>query len=113
MRLIDTAQHKNITCNVYADNISKDGIYRDGINFVTFERHYTAFRECLGVYSSPSHNKRSKNVVIELKLKASSKAELDGFVRSENAWLERQYKKMGAANKGKAQIFTMLRNKGY
>jgi len=113
MKVIKKETYKNITVNYYVDKVNEDCLYVDKYGNVTHYDEYTVKREAINIYSSPKNtNKRKKQTfdVTVFSLRGGRKA-LNKHREAENRWVDREYRKMGAANGG--SIFTMLKNKGF
>lgn len=112
-KLLDKATFKNITCEVYANGESADGIYIKPNGSFSFDSlHDLAYREAYLTYNSPKHNKRKKKVTtITIYVEATTKANYQRIIARENNWVIKESKRLGPAQSG--SIYTMLRNKGY
>ena len=111
MKVIAEHRHKNVICQVLARKESEVYIKSDGSYFLGDAMEF-ARKNAFDFWGSPKNNKRSrKTTTIKEILTPSDKESLKRFRECENAWVNKELKRIGHAKTG--GVFTMLKNKGY
>jgi hypothetical protein len=102
--LVKTFTFKNITLEIHSNKISPDNLYYnpESGDFKTLDENYL-LREVNSYRTSPAYGKRKK-VAARIDLVASSQNELNSFIKSENAWVERECKKINPKALGGAKV---------
>ena len=97
--LIKEFTFKNVCLQVYANAKSVDNIYlTESGDFKTLDENFL-LKEINFIRSSPNFNKRKKQL-FKIELVATTNAELDKFIKRENAWVEEKLKSIDKRSLG-------------